>query len=235
MEEMEGLWLVLLTSSASVAVHGFKNFLSDPNLKFRNFATKIDGRRLNGSFFKEFNVTSEIFCQIECVADSRCSSYNLRPILGMEMFVCQLNQGDRFMGHQNFTDEDGAIYRGIQVSNKARLRNIVIQLNLHVRPASQNTKNLLSQSLIAETCRHRRTGNFLPGGAVNHLPKKISQVAQIFTKESKRNEGHIATTKAVLAYEGGSIQFSRGNTKSEHKLRRHKQTFRKIATTVVLR
>ena len=40
----------------------------------------------------------------------------------------------------------------------------------------------------------RRTGNFLPGGAVNHLPKKIWQVAQIFTKESKRNEGHIATT-----------------------------------------
>ena len=155
MEKMEGLWLVLLTSFASVAVHGFKNFLSDPDLKFRNFATKIDGRRLNGSFFKEFNVTSEIFCQIECVADSRCSSYNLRPILGMEMFVCQLNQGDRFMGHQNFTDEDGAIYRGIQVSNKVRLRNIVIQLNLHVRPPSQNTKNLLSQSLIAETCRKR--------------------------------------------------------------------------------
>ena len=43
---------------------------------------------------------------------------------------------------------------------------------------------------------HRRTGIFLPGGggAVNHLPKNISQVAQSFTKESKRNEGHIATT-----------------------------------------
>ena len=41
---------------------------------------------------------------------------------------------------------------------------------------------------------HRRTGNFLPGGAVDHLPKRISQVAQIFPKESKRNEGHIATT-----------------------------------------
>ena len=39
----------------------------------------------------------------------------------------------------------------------------------------------------------RRTGNFLPGGGgggVNHLPKKFSQVAQIFTKQSKRNEGH---------------------------------------------
>ena len=31
---------------------------------------------------------------------------------------------------------------------------------------------------------HRRMGNFLPGGAVNHLPKKFSQVAQIFTKQS---------------------------------------------------
>ena len=35
---------------------------------------------------------------------------------------------------------------------------------------------------------------FCQGGAVNHLPKKTRQVAQILTKESKRNEGHIATT-----------------------------------------
>ena len=35
---------------------------------------------------------------------------------------------------------------------------------------------------------------FCQGGAVNNWPKKISQVAQIFTKESKTNEGHIATT-----------------------------------------
>ena len=54
---------------------------------------------------------------------------------------------------------------------------------------------------VCYPCRysdHRSTGNFLPGGggagAVNHLPKKISQVAQIFAKESKRNEGHIAKT-----------------------------------------
>ena len=40
------------------------------------------------------------------------------------------------------------------------------------------------------TVAHRRTGNFLPGGAVNHLPKKFSQLAQIFTKQQKRNEGH---------------------------------------------
>ena len=93
-EKMVGLWLVILTSSASIALHESKNFLSDPDLKFRNFAKKIDGRRLNGSFVKELNVTSEIFCQIECVTDSRCLSYNLVPIPGMEMSVCQLNHGD---------------------------------------------------------------------------------------------------------------------------------------------
>ena len=56
---------------------------------------------------------------------------------------------------------------------------------------------LLPFILILHGGSHRRTGNFLPGGgvgAVNHLPKKFSQVSQIFTKESKRNEGHIATT-----------------------------------------
>ena len=66
-ERMVGLWLVLSTSTASLAAPESKNFLSDPDLKFRNFAKEFDGRRLNGSFIKELNVTSEIFCQIECV------------------------------------------------------------------------------------------------------------------------------------------------------------------------
>ena len=33
-------------------------------------------------------------------------------------------------------------------------------------------------------------GQFFVGGAVNYLPKKFLQVAQFFTKESNRNEGH---------------------------------------------
>ena len=45
-----------------------------------------------------------------------------------------------------------------------------------------------------EDVSHRRTGNFLPRRAVNHLPKRISQVAQIFTKKSERKEGRITTT-----------------------------------------
>ena len=43
---------------------------------------------------------------------------------------------------------------------------------------------------------NRRTGNFFQGGGgwVKNLPKKISQFAQIFTKESERKEGRITTT-----------------------------------------
>ena len=39
-----------------------------------------------------------------------------------------------------------------------------------------------------------RIGVACVADALNLLPKNISQVAQIFTKESKRNEVHIATT-----------------------------------------
>ena len=36
------------------------------------------------------------------------------------------------------------------------------------------------------------------GGGVNHLPKKLSQVAQSFTKKSKRNKGHIRCSNIGL-------------------------------------
>ena len=56
-----------------------------------------------------------------------------------------------------------------------------------------------NQAQITETIsrlEHRRTGNFLPGGAVNHLPKKFSQVARIFTKRTveKKRGSYDATT-----------------------------------------
>ena len=70
-----------------------------------------------------------------------------------------------------------------------------VQFSLHKR-REVKLQHFLSRNLFGTLYvrGHRRTGNFLPGGAVNHLPKKNRQVAQIFTKESKRNEGHIATT-----------------------------------------
>ena len=76
---------------------------------------------------------------------------------------------------------------------------------------------------------HRRTGNFRPGGGGKPF-------AQIFTKQSKRNESH--TMQQHRPY--GHMKVARYSfsgsipAKLEHKLRCHKQTFGKIATTVVL-
>ena len=63
------------------------------------------------------------------------------------------------------------------------------------------TQPYRENNLTDKTCifTHRRTGNFLPGGAVNHLPKKLLQVAQIFTKQSNRNEGHVRNYCVIVA------------------------------------
>ena len=69
----------------------------------------------------------------------------------------------------------------------------VLMEDAEVESKDELTSLEADQQVLYVTLNHRRTGIFLPGGAVNHLPKKITQVAQIFTKESKRNESHIAT------------------------------------------
>ena len=61
---------------------------------------------------------------------------------------------------------------------------------LHVQQISIPNCRTSITFLIIICHLHRRTGNFRQRGAVNHLPKKFLQVAQIFTKQSKRNEGH---------------------------------------------
>ena len=96
-------------------LNGEKNFLSFPDFKLRNYAEKIVGRILSGSTIKQLNVTSEMSCQIECVADNRCLSYNLIPILGMDVLICELSDSYRFLGYQNFISEVGGIYRGVEV------------------------------------------------------------------------------------------------------------------------
>ena len=96
-------------------LNGEKNFLSFPDFKLRNYAEKIVGRILSGSTIKQLNVTSEMSCQIECVADNRCLSYNLIPILGMDVLICELSDSYRFVGYQNFISEVGGIYRGVEV------------------------------------------------------------------------------------------------------------------------
>ena len=68
---------------------------------------------------------------------------------------------------------------------------------IFTKPISALLPKIISYWAFTHTERiyaHRRTDNFLPGGGGGGSSKpfaqKISQVAQFFTKQSKRSEGH---------------------------------------------
>ena len=106
------LWIFNLVYSA---VYGI-NRISEPDLKAVSFAEKIAGQKLNGSLIREIDVDSESSCQLECVNEERCQSYNFGTQKGDSgKFKCQLSDSDRFVGFANFTEVENFIYRGIKV------------------------------------------------------------------------------------------------------------------------
>ena len=87
--------------------------------------------------------------------------------------------------------------------------------------------------------RHRRTGYFLPGGggwgAVNHLPQKIFASCPHFYQTVEQKQGPMQQDRPYWHMKMALYSFSGSiPAKFEHKLRRHKQTFGKVATTGVL-
>ena len=91
--------------------------ISVSNFKAINFAEKINGQKLNGSLMRDIVVDSESYCQLECVNEERCQSYNFGTIEGdPNKFKCQLSDSDRFAGFANFIEDKDFIYRGIKVS-----------------------------------------------------------------------------------------------------------------------
>ena len=106
------LWIFNLVCSA---VYGI-NRISEPDLKAVSFAEKIAGQKLNGSLIKEIDVDSESSCQLQCVDEERCQSFNFGTQKGDSgKFKCQLSDSDRFVGFANFTEVENFIYRGIKV------------------------------------------------------------------------------------------------------------------------
>ena len=101
---------LLLALFLAKNVYGSNRFL-ELDFKAINFAEAKKGQKLAGNVIKNLEVTSEISCKFACVKEARCLSYNFLSIQGK----CQLSNSDRFVGHVNFTQEDGALYRGIQV------------------------------------------------------------------------------------------------------------------------
>ena len=100
--------------------------ISQPGLRAVNFAKTIAGYKLNGSVIKEIKVDSERSCQVACVREEACQSYNFGPTRptnstntkkkSAKRFICQLSNSDRFVGFANFAEDKEFIYKGRQVN-----------------------------------------------------------------------------------------------------------------------
>ena len=81
-----------------------------------NFAAALFGKRLD-KVFQETTVDFETSCQIQCVKDIRCLSYNFGNTNEKDKFTCQLCDSDRFTSHEHFIEDKKWRYRGMEVNN----------------------------------------------------------------------------------------------------------------------
>ncbi|XP_029211143.2 ficolin-2-like [Acropora millepora] len=101
-----------LLLSFSTVVYAVSRIV-DPSFDGVNFAKALFGKRLD-NVFQETVVDSETSCQIKCVKDMRCLSYNFRTTNKTENLQCQLSDSDRFTSHDNFTQDGEWLYRGME-------------------------------------------------------------------------------------------------------------------------
>ena len=88
----------------------------EPDFEGVNFAKALFGKRLD-KVFQETAVDSETSCQVQCLKNVRCLSYNLGTKHEKGKFICQLCDSDRFTSHENFTQDKKWLYRGMEVNN----------------------------------------------------------------------------------------------------------------------
>ena len=82
-----------------------------------NFAKALFGQRLE-KVFQESAVDSETSCQLHCLRHIRCLSYNLGTISEKGKFTCQLCDSDRFTSHENLTQDEKWLHRGMELINR---------------------------------------------------------------------------------------------------------------------
>ena len=91
--------------------------ISEPDLRAVNFADKIEGQKLNGNLIREVEVDFETSCQLECVDEERCQTYNFGTVkCDSEKLKCQPSDSNRFAGFANLTGDKDFIYKGIKVN-----------------------------------------------------------------------------------------------------------------------
>ena len=104
------LYLLLFFSTVVYAV----TRIVEPDVEGVNFAKALFGKRLD-KVFQETAVNSETRCQIECVKNILCLSYNLGTTNEKDNFTCQLCDSDRFTSHENLIGDKKWRYRGMEV------------------------------------------------------------------------------------------------------------------------
>ena len=110
----------------SAVVSAFTRIV-EPDFEGVNFAKALFGKRLD-KVFQESAVDSEPSCQIQCVKNIRCLSYNLGTTNEKGNFICQLCDSDRFTSHENFTQDEKWRYRGMEVINRRSRRKFYLFL-----------------------------------------------------------------------------------------------------------
>ena len=113
-EKKRLIYNLLLVFLALALVQGQSRVIQR-DLTATNFAKTIKGKKLSGNVIKEIGVTSLLNCQIECVKETRCLSYNFKAMTDKAPSSCYLSDSDRFRSFVNFTKDDEALYGGIQV------------------------------------------------------------------------------------------------------------------------
>ena len=105
-------WFIIFLS---IKLSNGENKVVKPDFEAINFAKEIGGQKLIGSVIKEKEVDSESSCQVECVHEKQCLSYNFGSTEDSKTFMCQLSHSDRFSGAKNFSKDGKFVYRGIKV------------------------------------------------------------------------------------------------------------------------
>ena len=97
----------------------------EPDFEGVNFAKALFAKRLD-KVFQETAVDSETSCQIQCLKNIRCLSYNLGTTNEKGNFTCQLCDSDRFTSPENFTLDEKWLYRELEVINRRSLKKLYL-------------------------------------------------------------------------------------------------------------
>ena len=85
----------------------------------RTNLSQFAGHALVGHVTNKTDVLDEFECQLKCMANNSCKSFNIHPKGNHAKYICELNNTTRQMKPGDFNRKKGSTYFGsVQVSLK---------------------------------------------------------------------------------------------------------------------